>query len=55
MQATLVRRRPFMPRRPHPDFEHLFRLYGQKPSQQSPDDEAGIDGPEHTSTLAPQG
>ena len=55
MQAHIARRRPFMPRRPHPDFEHLFRLYERKLSQDAADDEAGIDMPERAGTLVPQG
>jgi hypothetical protein len=54
MQANMTRRRPFMPRRPHPDFEHLCRLYELKLSHASPDDEAGADMAERAHTLVPQ-
>ena len=52
MQANIARRRPFMPRRPHPDFEHLFRLYEQKLSHVSSDDDSGVDTPEHGAKVA---
>jgi hypothetical protein len=54
MQANITRRRPFMPRRPHPDFEQLSRLYEQKLSFESSDDDAGIDVPEHATALSPR-
>jgi hypothetical protein len=55
MQAHIARRRPFMPRRPHPDFEHLCRLYEIKLSRDPLDDESGAEMPERGNTVVSQG